>query len=124
MFRKVINGEELDGIFEGTTYAKINGVNLTISELASLNIYPVVEPYYDAVTQITSDWYFDSSRNVVTKEVIEFEKGILNKWYANKFVNGVLFRKWRVRVRWIDTLTGGLLEQKSNEDVRVIGETQ
>jgi hypothetical protein len=119
MFRRVLPDGTIDGIIDGIAGAKIGETYKTVSELRELSIYPVVEATHDQSKQVLSDYYFDSEKQVVTQKVHDFEKGFALKWKVSKFdENGSLFRPIRIRVKWIDTLTGGVLEQKSNDMIK------
>lgn len=110
--------EELDG----TLPRFLNGVKLEdgtylrTHKLKESNIYPIVPvKLYDAKKQIvdSEEWFFDAEKEIVTNPVYDFEKGLKHNWKNRLFVDGEVFRKIRLRVKTIDTLKNGVLEDKA-----------
>jgi len=111
---------ELDGTFERFgSGVRIGREVVPLANLEARSIFPQMEPEYDFETQITGPFYFDAEKKQVTKRVFDFAQGIAANWKARDFVQvgetWELYRTIRIRVRWVDTLTGGPLESKAND---------
>ena len=113
IYRRVVNNE-LDGTFYASGgFLKIGAEAVPLDQLSAKNIYPQIEPDYDPSEQVVSDLYFDGQ--TVTREVHNFEIGIANNWKSTNFVDGELYRPYRVRVLFADTLTGAVLDAKASD---------
>lgn len=118
IYRRVVNGA-IDGTFFGTGGARVGISFIPANKLHLYSIYPQIEPNYDPTTETTSDLFFDTDINIVTRKVYDFEKGIRHNWKAADFtLDGDLIRKYRVRAVRDDTFKGKSLETLADKALK------
>lgn len=106
---------KLDGSFYGDGTVKVGAKSVKIRDLKNYSIFPQVEPEYDLEKEVVSELYFNHESSIITRDVHEFEAGIVNNWKVSEFVDNTLYRDIRVRIRRVDTFQGGVLESMADK---------